>query len=302
MALAYEPAKRLAAAQVPLEAGLVGVRLMYELLDTKPTMNVNRHGPRLAVSAGEVVFDGVEFAYPDAPPLFHDLAFTAAGGKTTALVGPSGAGKSTMIALIERFYDITGGRILIDGQDISTVEISSLREAMALVSQETVLFNDTIRANIRFGRPGATDAEIERAAKDAMAHEFIMATDDGYDTLIGDGAADLSGGQRQRIAIARAMLRDPKILLLDEATSSLDSESEHQVQVALDRLMRGRTTIVIAHRLSTVLGADKIAVLASGHVVEEGRHADLLARGTHYARLYHLQFEPLVRGSATAAE
>jgi ATP-binding cassette subfamily B protein len=299
MALAYDPARRLAYMQVPLEAGLVGVRLMYELLDTKPTMEVNADGPHLVVSTGEIVFDKVDFAYCGEAPLFRALDFTAAGGKTTALVGPSGAGKSTMISLIERFFDVDGGRILIDGQDIAKVSLSSLHDQIALVSQDTVLFTDTIRENIRFGRPEASDAEIEQAARDAMAHDFIMALDDGYGTVLADQTMQLSGGQRQRIAIARAMLRDAPIILLDEATSSLDSESEHQVQLAFDRLMRGRTTIVIAHRLSTVLGADKIAVLADGRIVEEGRHDALLALGRHYARLYRLQFEPRGRSRET---
>jgi ABC-type multidrug transport system fused ATPase/permease subunit len=214
----------------------------------------------------------------------------AEGGRTTALVGPSGAGKTTIMSLIERFYDVDGGRILIDGQDIATVKVSSLRDGIALVTQDTYLFRDTIRENIRFGRPGASDAEVEKAAKDAMAHDFIVATEAGYDTVLGDQAAQLSGGQRQRIAIARAILRDAPIVLLDEATSSLDSESEHHIQVAFDRLMQGRTTIVIAHRLSTVLHADKICVLVDGRIVEEGRHDALMANGKHYARLYRLQF------------
>jgi len=290
-ALASDPARRLAAMQIPLEAGLVAVRLMYELLDTAPTMNLNPDGPELSVTDGNVVFDNVVFGYGDAPLLFQGLDFTAEGGKTTALVGPSGAGKSTMISLIERFFDIAGGAIRIDGQDIAAVKLSSLREHIALVSQETILFHDTIRQNIRCGRPDATDAEVEQAARDAMAHDFIVATEAGYDSVIGDGAVQLSGGQRQRIAIARAMLRDARILLLDEATSSLDSESEHQIQIALDRLRQGRTTIVIAHRLSTVLGADKIAVLVNGKIVEQGRHAELIANSQHYARLYRLQFK-----------
>ncbi len=291
MALAYDPARRLAYMQVPLEAGLVGVRLMYELLDTKPTMQVNADGPDLAVSRGEIVFDAVDFDYSADAPLFRALDFTAAGGKTTALVGPSGSGKSTMISLIERFFDVDGGRILIDGQDIAKVRLASLHDQIALVSQDTVLFNDSVRDNIRFGRPDAGDAEVEQAARNAMAHDFIMALGNGYDTVLADPATQLSGGQRQRIAIARAMLRDAPIILLDEATSSLDSESEHQVQLAFDRLMQGRTTIVIAHRLSTVLGADKIAVLDQGRIVEEGRHDALLTLGKLYARLYHLQFE-----------
>ena len=276
--------------QIGLEAGLVGVRLMYELLDTKPSMSLNEDGPELKVTAGAVAFDTVDFAYRDEAPLFADLNFLAEGGKTTALVGPSGSGKSTMISLIERFYDVGDGHVLIDGQDIAKVKLASLRDRVALVSQDTYLFRDTIRQNIRFGRPDASDAEIERAAKNAMAHDFIMATEKGYDTELGSQTSALSGGQRQRIAIARAMLRDAPIVLLDEATSALDTESEHQVQEAFTRLTRGRTTIVIAHRLSTVLRADKICVLVEGRIVEEGKHADLLALNRHYARLYHLQF------------
>ena len=298
IALAYEPAKRLARMQIQLEAGLVGVRLMYELLDTRPSMALNENGPDLKVAAGEVVFDKADFAYRADAPLFRGLDFRAEGGKTTALVGPSGSGKSTVIALIERFYDVAGGKVLIDGQDIATVKLASLRDRIALVSQDTYLFRDTIRQNIRFGRPDASDAEVERAARNAMAHDFIMATENGYDTELGNQAVQLSGGQRQRIAIARAMLRDAPIVLLDEATSSLDSESEHQVQIAFDRLMEGRTTIVIAHRLSTVLHADKICVLVDGKLIEQGRHDELLAAGKHYARLYRLQFEPRNRGNA----
>jgi ATP-binding cassette, subfamily B, bacterial MsbA len=301
IALAYEPAKRLARMQIGLEAGLVGVRLMYELLDTKPSMPQNENGPSLAVTTGTVGFDKVDFAYRDDAPLFADLDFTAEGGKTTALVGPSGSGKSTMISLIERFYDVGGGRVLIDGQDIAKVKVTSLRDRIALVSQDTYLFRDTIRENIRFGRPDATNAEVEQAAKNAMAHDFIMATENGYETELGSQTSALSGGQRQRIAIARAMLRDAPIVLLDEATSSLDSESEHQVQIAFDRLMEGRTTIVIAHRLSTVLHADKICVLVDGKLVEEGRHDELLRLGKHYARLYRLQFETRNRGAGPVA-
>ncbi len=305
IALAYEPAKRLARMQINLEAGLVGVRLMYELLDTPITIERNEDGPALKVGKGDVVFDHVDFSYRDdgTAALFRGFDFTAAGGQTTALVGPSGGGKSTVISLIEQFFDVDGGRILIDGQNVAEVELSSLHDHMALVSQDTVLFHDTIRENIRFGRPDASDAEVERAAHDAMAHDFIMATEDGYNTRLGDNAMQLSGGQRQRIAIARAMLRDARIVLLDEATSALDTESEHQVQLAFERLRQGRTTIVIAHRLSTVLGADKICVMVDGHIVEQGRHGELLALGKHYARLYHLQFERhLTAGAAKENE
>ena len=298
IALAYEPAKRLARTQIGLEAGLVGVRLMYELLDTKPSMALNEDGPDLQIANGEVVFSKVDFAYRGDAPLFRHFDFTAEGARTTALVGPSGSGKSTIISLIERFYDVNGGHLLIDGQDIATVKLASLRDKIALVGQDTYLFRATIRENIRFGRPEATDAEVEKAAREAMAHDFILATEDGYDTELGSQGGQLSGGQRQRIAIARAMLRDAPIVLLDEATSALDSESEHQVQVAFDRLMEGRTTIVIAHRLSTVLHADKICVLVDGKVMEQGRHDELLAANRHYARLYRLQFEPRGRGAS----
>jgi ATP-binding cassette subfamily B protein len=291
LALAYEPAKRLATMQVKIESGLVGVKLMYELLDTKPTLDINENGPELKVTGGEVRFDAVDFTYPGGTPLFRDLDFVAPAGRTTALVGPSGSGKSTMITLIERFYDPQRGAVTVDGQDVAHVKINTLRDAIALVSQDTYLFRDSIRENIRFGRPNATDAEIEEAARAAMAHDFILATPNGYDTMLGPGGTDLSGGQRQRIAIARAMLRNAPIILLDEATSALDTESEHQVQIAFDRLMEGRTTIVIAHRLSTVLHADKICVLVGGRIVEEGRHDELVAAGKQYARLYRLQFE-----------
>jgi ATP-binding cassette subfamily B protein len=301
IALAYEPAKRLARTQIGLEAGLVGVRLMYELLDTPSTLAANPNGPELKVRAGEVKFSDVDFAYRSEAPLFRGFNFTAAGGKTTALVGPSGSGKSTVMSLIERFYDISGGAITIDGQDIAAVKLSSLRDNIAMVSQDTYLFRASIRENIRFGRPSATDAEVEQAARQAMAHDFILATVSGYDTELGGQGMQLSGGQRQRLAIARAMLRNAPIVLLDEATSALDSESEHQVQIAFERLMRGRTTIVIAHRLSTVVHADKIAVLVDGRVVEEGRHEELLAADRQYARFYRLQFEPRARDAALLA-
>jgi subfamily B ATP-binding cassette protein MsbA len=211
-------------------------------------------------------------------------------GQSVALVGPSGAGKSTLLNLIPRFYDVDGGQIAIDGQEIGSVTLASLRGAIALVSQEVSLFDDTVRANIAYGRFGATQAEIEAAAAAAAADRFIRELPDGYDTLVGEHGIRLSGGQRQRLAIARAMLKDAPILLLDEATSALDSESERQVQTALRSLMQGRTTVVIAHRLSTIMGADLICAMDQGRIVESGRHAQLLMRGGLYARLYHTQF------------
>ncbi len=300
MLLAYEPATRLARLQVQIEQNLVGVRLMYELLDLEPALAADPDAPALAVARGEIAFDEVDFAYPGKPPLFRGLSFVAGAGETTALVGPSGAGKSTVIALLERFFAPGAGRVLIDGQDIAAVEVASLRHNIALVSQDVQLFRGTVRDNIRFGRPDASDIEVETAAAGAMAADFIRALPHGYDTEVGEGAAQLSGGQRQRLAIARAMLRDAPIVLLDEATSALDSESEHQVQLAFDHLKRGRTTLVIAHRLSTVLNADRILVFVDGMIVEDGRHADLLAAGRQYARLYRLQFDHELRRAEAA--
>ncbi len=298
--LAYEPAKRLANTRVAIERGVVGVQFIYSILDTKPTLDTNPDGPELKVERGDVTFRNVNFHYRKKTAVLTDFNFNAPAGKVTALVGPSGSGKSTIISLIERYYDVQSGTVTIDDQDISKVRLASLRDNLALVSQDTVIFETTVRENIRFGRPSATDEEVEEAAQNAMAHDFIMALKDGYDQELEDAGKSLSGGQRQRIAIARAMLRDAPIILLDEATSSLDSESENQVQIAFDRLMKGRTTIVIAHRLSTILSADQICVLVRGNVVESGRHAELIAAGKHYARLYYLQFEKHADDEAAA--
>ena len=297
---AYEPAKKLANTRVALERNVIGVRFIYEILDTKVKIDPNLDGPELEVTNGQIRFENVDFHYRRKKPVLKQFNFEAEPGKLTALVGPSGSGKSTIMNLIERFYDVTGGQITIDGQDISKVRIASLRDQIAIVGQHTSIFQDTIRENIRYGRPSATDEEVEAAARNAMAYDFIMDTSDGFDTMLEEGSSSLSGGQLQRIAIARAMLRDAPIVLLDEATSALDSESEFQVRVAFEHLMSGRTTIVIAHRLSTVLGADRICVLVDGEVVESGKHDELLAADGTYARLYHLQFEQ--PGSAAAEE
>jgi subfamily B ATP-binding cassette protein MsbA len=232
----------------------------------------------------------VRFGYQPGTVALDGISLKIPAGSTVALVGRSGAGKSTLLNLIPRFYDVEHGSVMIDGQDLREVTLASLRGAIALVSQEVSLFDDTVRANIAYGRFGAPDEDIEAAAAAAGADGFIRELPDGYDTLVGEHGIRLSGGQRQRLAIARAMLKDAPILLLDEATSALDSESERQVQAALRRLMRGRTTIVIAHRLSTIIGADSICVLDRGRIVETGRHAQLLAHKGLYAMLYHTQF------------
>jgi ABC-type multidrug transport system fused ATPase/permease subunit len=288
--MAYDPARRLARLQVSLERAAVNARMIYEILDLKPRQADLADARPLAISDASITFTGVRFGYSENEMILKGVSFTAEGGKTTALVGPSGAGKSTVISLIPRFYDPAEGEILIDGQDIAHVTKQSLRNGIAYVSQQPYLFEGTIRDNIRYGRPDATDAEIEEAARHAYAHDFILAQPLGYDTPVGENGVTLSGGQRQRLSIARALVRNAPILLLDEATSALDTESEHAVQKALDEAMSGRTVVVIAHRLSTVVRADKIIVMQDGMVAEEGTHEELAARENGlYARLNNLQ-------------
>ena len=288
--LAYEPVKRLAKLNANLQEGLAAAARVFKLLDEEPAIR-DRAGARpLMVSGGGIRFDDVRFAYGPGIPALDGVTLEVPAGRTAALVGPSGAGKSTVMNLIPRFYDVDEGSVAIDGQDVRDVTLETLRRQIALVSQEILLFDDTVRANIAYGRPEADDAEIAAAAEAAGAAEFIAALPHGYDTLVGPRGGNISGGQRQRIAIARAMLKNAPILLLDEATSSLDSESERHVQDALGQLVAGRTTLVIAHRLSTVIDAEVIYVMEDGRIVESGRHADLLARGGAYARLYALQF------------
>ena len=288
--MAYDPARRLARLQVQIERAVVNARMIYELLDMPSRQAERPDAAALTVTEAKLEFRDLTFAYSNGDPVLRGLTFTAEGGKTTALVGPSGAGKSTVISLIPRFYDPQGGQILVDGQDITHVTKTSLRHHIAYVSQQPYLFEGTIRDNIRYGRPDATDAEIEEAARLAYAHDFIMAQPQGYDTPVGENGVTLSGGQRQRLSIARALVRNAPILLLDEATSALDNESEAAVQKALDEAMGGRTVVVIAHRLSTVVKADKIIVMQDGRVVEEGNHETLAQReGGLYARLNNLQ-------------
>ena len=295
MLLAYDPARRLARMHIGLEAGLVGVRLMYEILDGDLVVTDKSDAPALKVSKGKVVFRDVDFTYrADLDKdlrVFNALNLVAEGGKTTALVGPSGGGKSTIINLIQRFYDVEGGAIEIDGHDIRSIKLESLRENIAFVSQDTFLFSGSVYENILAGRAEASAADVEAAARDANAHSFIMELEHGYETQLGENGASLSGGQRQRIAIARAILKNAPIVLLDEATSALDTQSEKLVQEAFEKLKRGRTTLVIAHRLSTIRNADCIHVIQDGRCIESGSHDTLMKDGVAYKALHELQFQ-----------
>lgn len=289
--MAYEPMKRLANVNMSIQQGLAGAQRLFNLLDIEPKIRERPDATPLAMAGGGVRLENVWFAYGAGGSLaLNDVSMEVPAGRTVALVGPSGAGKSTILNLIPRFYDVAGGRVLIDGTDVRDATLISLHAAIALVSQEVMLFDDTVRANIAYGRAGASEEDIVEAARHAAAHDFILGLPEGYDTVVGEQGVKLSGGQRQRLAIARAMLKNAPILLLDEATSALDTESERQVQAALKTLMRGRTTLVIAHRLSTVIDADVIYVIDNGRIVEAGPHAELLERGGMYAKLHALQF------------
>jgi ATP-binding cassette subfamily B protein len=287
--LAYEPAKRLARLNIELNSSLIGARKLLEIVDSPASEPDDDNKPALQLTDARVELRGVSFAYRPNEPVLNGMSFVAEPGRVTALVGPSGGGKSTVLALLLRFYEASGGDILIDGQSIAGVSRKSLRRQTAYVGQDVFLFRDTIGANIAFGRVGATQAEIVAAAKAACAHDFIMGFPLGYDTPVGEHGTQLSGGQRQRIAVARALLRDAPIILLDEATAALDSESERQVQEAIEHLCRNRTTIVIAHRLHTIMHADAILVVENGEIVERGRHDDLLRRSGRYASFFRLQ-------------
>jgi len=288
--LAYEPLKRLANLNANLQEGLAAAWRIFAAIDLKPSIVNAPQALPLNVKRGEIVLQDVEFSYPNGKQALKNISLNILAGQRIALVGPSGSGKSTLLNLIPRFYDVTSGVISIDGNDIRKVTLSSLRSHIALVSQEVILFDDTVKANIAYGRLGASDEDIIDAAKAAAAHDFIRHLPQGYDTLVGEQGIRLSGGQRQRLSIARAMLKNAPLLLLDEATSSLDTESERQVQAALNRLMEGRTTIVIAHRLSTVVDADMIYVIEEGELSEKGTHFQLLENNKTYARLVELQF------------
>jgi subfamily B ATP-binding cassette protein MsbA len=287
--LAYEPAKRLARLNIELNSNLIGASKLLEIVDSPATEPDDGDQPALKLTDARVELRDVSFAYRSNEPVLNRMSFVAEPSKVTALVGPSGGGKSTVLALLLRFYEATDGEILIDGQAIAGVSRTSLRQQTAYVGQDVYLFRDTIGQNIAFGKAGATQEEIVAAAQAACAHEFIMGFPLGYDTPVGEHGTQLSGGQRQRVAVARALIKNAPIILLDEATAALDSESEKQVQEAIEHLCQNRTTIVIAHRLHTIMHADAILVVEGGEIVERGRHDDLLRRGGRYASFFRLQ-------------
>jgi ATP-binding cassette, subfamily B, heavy metal transporter len=287
----YTPLNFMGMVYREIKQAVIDIEIMFSLLSRKPEIEDHPGAPALQVRNGNIRFENVSFAYEPARPILGDLSFEVAAGHTVAIVGPSGAGKSTISRLLFRFYDVTGGRILIDGQDIRSVTQVSLRAAIGMVPQDTVLFNDTIRYNIRYGRWNANDAEVEEAARQAQIDGFIRRAPKGYDTEVGERGLKLSGGEKQRVAIARTILKAPPILLLDEATSALDSHTEKDIQDELDRVSKNRTTLVIAHRLSTIVNADEILVLDCGAIIERGTHRELLARGGLYAGMWNRQRE-----------
>jgi subfamily B ATP-binding cassette protein MsbA len=292
LALIYGPVRQLSRIMNTIQQSTASVERVFEILDTPPAIADRPGAPALPGFTSALRFEDVSFRYPGSPDLtLRDITLDIRRGEVVAFVGMSGAGKSTLIDLVPRFHDVTAGRITVDGHDVRDVTQASLRATIAVVTQETFLFSGSIHDNIAYGRPGATADDVARAARQAHAEEFILATPDGYATPVGERGVRLSGGQRQRLAIARAFLKDPPILILDEATSDLDAESEFMVQQALTDLMRGRTVLVIAHRLATVRNADRIVVVHEGRIAEVGRHDELLAREGVYRRLYALQME-----------
>ena len=289
LAQLFRPLDMLGMVYREIRQGLIDMEAMFKLIDTDTEVRDRPGAPALVVTGGAVSFDHVRFDYDPERKILHDIDITIPAGRTLAVVGPSGAGKSTLARILYRFYDVSGGQVTIDGQDIAQVNQTSLRAAIGIVPQDSVLFNDTIGYNIGYGRAGATQAEIEEAAKGAAIHDFILSLPQGYDTRVGERGLKLSGGEKQRVAIARTLLKNPPILILDEATSALDSRTEAEIQTTLEKVAERRTTIMIAHRLSTVVHADEIVVLEAGRVAERGTHETLLTRGGLYAEMWTRQ-------------
>jgi ATP-binding cassette, subfamily B, bacterial MsbA len=291
LGMLYSPIRKLNNLNIDIQEGIAAAKRIFDVLDTKPDINEKADAIDIGRVDGDFEYRDVWFSYTGVEYALQGVSFKVEKGMSIALVGESGSGKTTIANLLPRLFDVTSGRIIVGGRDIRDLTFQSLRKNIAMVTQEMVLFNDTIKANIAYGSPGATMEEVIDAARSAYAHDFIMQMPDGYDTVIGESGVRLSGGQRQRICIARAIIKDAPILILDEATSALDTESEREVQAAFARLMKGRTTLVIAHRLSTIIGVDKIIVLSRGRIMEQGSHQELLNRDGYYTKLYTLQFE-----------
>jgi ATP-binding cassette subfamily B protein len=296
----YIPLNFLGVIYREIKQSLADLDRLFTLLEQNREVADAPDARPLRLAGGEVRFEGVDFAYDARRQVLHDVSFTIAPGTTTAVVGVTGSGKSTLARLLFRFYDVGGGVIRIDGQDIRAVTQHSLREAIGIVPQDTVLFNDTIGYNIAYGRPGASQAEVEGAARAAHIHDFVAGLPDGYDTQVGERGLKLSGGEKQRVAIARTLLKRPAILVFDEATSALDSRTERAIQAELDEIARAHTTLVIAHRLSTIVGAEQILVMDAGRIVERGTHAELLAGGGTYAQMWRMQSRN--QGAAVAVD
>jgi ATP-binding cassette, subfamily B, bacterial MsbA len=291
LGMLYAPIRKLNSLNIDIQEGIAAARRLFQVMDTVPDILEKKEAVELGRVSGEFEFKDVWFSYTGDEYALKGVSFKAEKGMSIALVGESGSGKTTIANLLPRLFDVTTGHILMGGHDVRDVTFQSLRKNIAMVTQEMILFNDTLRANIAYGKPGADFEEIVQAAKSAHAHDFISEMPDGYDTVIGESGVRLSGGQRQRICIARAIIRDAPILILDEATSALDTESEREVQAAMEKLMKGRTALIIAHRLSTILGVDRIIVLQKGQIVEQGTHQELMELNGIYAKLYSLQFD-----------